>query len=426
MSRHPVFLLATVVTAWLAVPAGASAQPVDLLHAVRADVAVSSAYRDRAPQAGLLIDGDLETAWNSRTGDLAGAWIEVRLPAEASVSGIAMTVGFTHRTDQRDLFTGNQRVARVRVLREGQVVLAEHAFDTSSRELQTIPVQGAGGVWRVEVLAMQVGDRSDWRETCVSELRVMGTAPNAVAGAQFPRVAVGALPPPRAPVTVDPAQLATQARSAIDAFSRAWVQYEIDSRGMASSSVGRYDEGVEVPIASWRQTRRTALGRVADLVDPIDEGAAGRLRAAAAQSIDLAARGWPDASHEADLALADAAFDAVIARAADRALACSWSRARIGILVERVLWAIESANYANEMAAGYGERESRDARAIERLWERFQSFGDRSPSQRQSVARRLAGVTYPASLPQPDFTALQAELQVADQSCGPTATAAAP
>ncbi len=51
---------------------------VDLLTSVRAAVAVSSAYRDREGQALRLADGDLETAWNSRTGELVGAWIEVQ------------------------------------------------------------------------------------------------------------------------------------------------------------------------------------------------------------------------------------------------------------------------------------------------------------------------------------------------------------
>lgn len=78
---------------------------VDLLHAVEADVAVSSTYRDQRSQVDALVDGDLETAWNSRTGELVGAWIEVRLPESAQVTSIAMTVGFTHVSGESDLFT---------------------------------------------------------------------------------------------------------------------------------------------------------------------------------------------------------------------------------------------------------------------------------------------------------------------------------
>lgn len=92
-------------------PAAAASQTpiVDLLQSVATDVAVSSVYRDETAQVGRLADGDLESAWNSRTGDLVGAWIDVRLPATAAVTSIAMTAGFTRRTDSGDLYTEGER-----------------------------------------------------------------------------------------------------------------------------------------------------------------------------------------------------------------------------------------------------------------------------------------------------------------------------
>lgn len=37
-------------------------------------------YRDRAEYAARLVDGDLGTAWNGKTGELEGAAFEIRLP----------------------------------------------------------------------------------------------------------------------------------------------------------------------------------------------------------------------------------------------------------------------------------------------------------------------------------------------------------
>ncbi len=43
-------------------PAPTTTPPVDLLHAVGTELAVSSAYRDQASQVARLVDGDLATA----------------------------------------------------------------------------------------------------------------------------------------------------------------------------------------------------------------------------------------------------------------------------------------------------------------------------------------------------------------------------
>ncbi|MCB9621916.1 MAG: hypothetical protein H6723_01105 [Sandaracinus sp.] len=95
-------------------------EPVDLLHAVGTELAVSSAYRNLRQQVERLVDGNPESAWNSATGDLTGAWIEVRLPADAEVTGIGLIPGFARISNGSDLFTGNHRVAEIRVLREGR------------------------------------------------------------------------------------------------------------------------------------------------------------------------------------------------------------------------------------------------------------------------------------------------------------------
>lgn len=172
-------------------------EPVDLLHATHAALATSSAYHDDASQIARLADGDLATSWNSRTGDLVGAWIDFAVPADATVTSLAMTAGYTHTTEHGDLFTGNHRVSRVRVLREGAEIGA-YDLDPENRDLQVIPAAGAGGHWRIEVVGIVPGARTDWRETCISELRVMGRAPTLEPG-QTPSTALGALPDPSAP-----------------------------------------------------------------------------------------------------------------------------------------------------------------------------------------------------------------------------------
>jgi hypothetical protein len=174
-------------------PEPAAALPeLELLHAVPSRVAVSSAYRDDATQVGRLVDGDLETAWNSRTGDLVGAWIELELPTDVAVRAIAITPGFTHVTPRADLFPGNHRVSRVRIHRDG-AVLAEHDLDVERREPIELPVHAGGGRYRIEVLTTVPGTRTDWQETCVSELQVLGTAPLGRAGSSSPVTSVGEL-----------------------------------------------------------------------------------------------------------------------------------------------------------------------------------------------------------------------------------------
>lgn len=178
---------------------------VELLHAVPTRVAVSSAYRDDAEQVAKLVDGDLETAWNSRTGDLVGAWIEVELPPDVTVRAIAMTPGYTHVSPRADLFPGNHRVSLVRVSRDG-AALGEHGLDVERREPIEIPVNAGGGRYRIEVLATVPGTRTDWQEICVSELRVLGTSPTARAGAATPSTSIGTLA--GLPATPTPAEAA--------------------------------------------------------------------------------------------------------------------------------------------------------------------------------------------------------------------------
>jgi hypothetical protein len=157
---------------------GVHAQPapaVDLVHHLGLVLSVSSTVGNGRDLPTHLIDGDFNTAWSSRTGELVGARVSVSLPDDAEVTAIALTAGLT-RTVPQDLFRLNPRVARVEISRDG-VVLREAALDVENPGLQTLPVTGRGGRWSVRVREVRPGSRPAWREVSLSELRVMGRAP---------------------------------------------------------------------------------------------------------------------------------------------------------------------------------------------------------------------------------------------------------
>lgn len=163
-----------VIAAWAGV---AHADDVNLLRSTPTTIAVSSTVANASILPDHLVDGKLSTAWNSQTGELAGAWIAVRVPADARVKTIKLTAGFTHK-DKRlgDLFTLNPRIKKVRVTR-GDEVVVEQVLDIANRGLQSIPVDLAGGDFEIRVVEVVPGTKKHWREACVSELEVWGTVP---------------------------------------------------------------------------------------------------------------------------------------------------------------------------------------------------------------------------------------------------------
>jgi hypothetical protein len=88
----------------------AYADDVNLLVSTPTTVAVSSTVANAAILPDHLVDGKLSTAWNSQTGELAGAWIAVRVPADARVKTIKLTAGFSHKDKKQDWFTMNPRI----------------------------------------------------------------------------------------------------------------------------------------------------------------------------------------------------------------------------------------------------------------------------------------------------------------------------
>ena len=404
----------------------AYADDVDLLHAVATDVAVSSTYRNQASQLDSLVDGDLETAWNSRSGELTTSWIEVRIPASAHVSSIAMTAGFTHVTERRvDLFPGNHRVRRVRVSRDG-TVLGEHTLDVASRALQSLPVTGGGGVYRLEIVETTPGTRTDWREVCISELRVMGSDPSARPGQRTPRLAVGTLPAPRTSTPADRAALLAAHRQRVSAFERSWISLEQNASSPRTGSAPEEDQW-PTDMQSLVRTRRTALTALADYVAPVDEILADALRSAAARRVPLE---WPSEPREQllrdDLAAISRAMDALHAFLADDEARCRWARS-LGLvhLTRAAMLARGEASFADQEhseSMDTGEPLTARAHHVDAFYRLSETLSDAEREwsrNTRGVAARLRRVTPPAdAVSAHDLTEVLRQLDVAQHTCG--------
>lgn len=208
-----------------------SDRAVDLLHYPGALVAVSSNVDNPRDFPEHLVDGREDTAWNGRSGDLVGAWMAFRVPTASPVARIEMSAGFDTTNGDGDLFTMKHRIKRVRIKRDG-VVLKEHVLDTNVRTPQVIPIDRAGGSYRIEVLETVPGSKAAWREACVSELRVMGRTPaDVVASKGPPPVGIGSFAneAPSAEASVEQGDAEKALRPllgrgwpSIAAFCRAW------------------------------------------------------------------------------------------------------------------------------------------------------------------------------------------------------------
>ena len=401
------------------------AQEVDLLHAVAADVAVSSAYRGRASQLDALVDGDLETAWNSSSGDLTTSWIEVRLPPTSHVSSIALTVGFTHVTERGlDLFPGNHRVRRVRVSHDA-TALGEHTLDVASRALQSVPVTGGGGVYRIEIVGTEPGSRSDWREVCVSELRVMGSDPGARAGQRVPRLGVGSLPAPRGTTAPDPAALGREHRQRVAAFEQSWRELErIEDQGRSASAPS---ETWSEDVAVIARTRRAALLHLADYVAQVDEIEGDALRARARLRVPSE---WPSGERahvlEADLRTVGLAMDVVSRFLDDDAVRCRWARALGGLhLFRAVSYASGDRMFAEmeesdaDMEGHASEISATDHDALEDAAMVLEGALAQWSGNTRGVAPRLRRLQLPTrARAATDLSRLLEQLDVAQGTCG--------
>ena len=160
---------------------------VELLHGVASTVQVSSTVKNRSILPEHLVDGDFKTAWNSVTGELVGAWLEVSVEDGAHIQELRMTVGHTGTGRKgEDYFVMNPRIQAVDVVADGKAA-GRVKLDVGRRALQIIPVPAAQRV-RVVVAEIVPGSKKTWREISVSELEAWGTPPPGWGPPAKPRV----------------------------------------------------------------------------------------------------------------------------------------------------------------------------------------------------------------------------------------------
>ncbi|MFT3699406.1 MAG: hypothetical protein QM831_40030 [Kofleriaceae bacterium] len=176
--KKPVAPPPAPVPAPVVVVADGAAAPalIELLHNTPVVVRLSSQVQNAAIKPEHIVDHDFNTAWNSRTNEMEGSWIEITLPAGVTAEQIKLTAGHTGKGPKgEDYFTMNPRITQVSVMR-GSKLVGRFPLDPNQRGLQTLAVH-AQDTLRIYVDKVKLGSKKTWRETCVSELEVWGTVP---------------------------------------------------------------------------------------------------------------------------------------------------------------------------------------------------------------------------------------------------------
>lgn len=154
-------------------------------------IAVSSRVENDTDKPGHLADGDLETSWSSKAGDLEGAWVQMltRVAPSASIAALHMTVGPTKKADEDgdgDLFLQSPRISEVSLswakevdaqlgtLAEENVIADRTKLDPESRVLQRIPISlNSAGVLRITIKRVKMGTKpTTRREVSISEIEL--------------------------------------------------------------------------------------------------------------------------------------------------------------------------------------------------------------------------------------------------------------
>lgn len=177
------------IDAGTAVDAGVAR--VELLHQYLAKVEVSSRVMNKTIKPEHLVDRDLDTAWNSRTGKLAGTWLDV-LVFGTAIDEVRLTVGHTGKGPKgEDYFAMNPRITKLSVL-DGDEVITTATLDPDNRALQAVKLpRPATGTVRLRVDEVVMGTKKQWKEVCISELEAWGLPPaDAKPTARVPIVSV--------------------------------------------------------------------------------------------------------------------------------------------------------------------------------------------------------------------------------------------
>lgn len=170
----------------VAVTGVAHADPVNLLTHTDATVEVSSSVNSDTFLPQHLVDGDLQTAWNSASDD-PNPWVAFEVPANAHVDSVRLTVGFTKGA----WFKQNHRISAIEVT-GGDRAPMHVKLDPNSDKLQELVINSGGGRYRLRVESTEPGTNKDWDEIVISELEVWGTTAAPLAKPKTPRVTIGA------------------------------------------------------------------------------------------------------------------------------------------------------------------------------------------------------------------------------------------
>jgi len=220
-----------------AAPDATRAALIDLGKSVPLEITVSSQVDNPAILPAHLVDRDLNTAWNSRTNELEGAWIEVAAPPGATIAELRFTVGHTgHGKKGEDYFTMNPRIEKVNAVdvQLGKEI-GRYKLDIANRGLQTVHFAPTRVV-RLEIVDVTLGSKRLWRETCVSELEVWGTpAPGFAAPAKALTPTVTVAPPPPAPTgpCADIEELKAERQKRRDETNKACHELDANAEGAA-------------------------------------------------------------------------------------------------------------------------------------------------------------------------------------------------
>lgn len=272
-------------TAW-----AEDAPRVNLLTSAPSTIAVSSTVDNVKIRPEHIADGKLDSAWNSATGQIIGAWVAVRVPAGARIKQIKLTPGFA-AVDKRhgDLFTKNARIKKLRLHHAGRAI-KDVTLDPAKRGLQTIDVDVSGGDLRLEVIEAEPGSKKTWREACISELEVWGTLPaGTVAPAKKlkPAVRLGSLD--ALPTTKERALL-------VEVITEQGAWYS--GSGLTNSTLYRASAAGLADIAAWtsREDKNHEGGSSdgCDLVDP-------KVGATLPKRLELSCRETSANVHNADI-----------------------------------------------------------------------------------------------------------------------------
>jgi len=146
-----------------------------------AEVKASSAAKDGGGYkfgAAQLADGDLTTSWQPAGDKDKAPWVELALPAEATVHAVDIANGFQRKDGTGDMFTLNARVATA-TLTFSDGSAEKLTFAPDAREFVTFTLPSPKATTSVKLAIEGVHDGSRWaKDVALSEIRLRGAPPS--------------------------------------------------------------------------------------------------------------------------------------------------------------------------------------------------------------------------------------------------------